>query len=256
MRFLASLSVVSSLALVACAASDTGVTDELAGESAADDAVSSDGKADAAIDGASTYFAITTADADGGFALARVNRSTTTCYDGHARGACYTQELDWSEAAVSEALRAKLVDAADRAAGDGNVWGLVRGRFAKAQLSSSQPSWGRFVVTEAWIAEGGLPADGVFVRVKANGVRCIAAPCPSLTETGLNESRTANIAAVDFASSGLSDRQVQGFTDAFFGDAGGAIVVGDRYTVRANGRTAKGRTASNAYHRLVDVVAN
>jgi len=250
MRSLASISFLI-LVVPACATTST-VGDELAGESASDDAVASDGKADAAVDGAYTYFAVTTADADGGFALARLNRSTTICYDGRAKAACYTQELDWSEASLSTAQQQKLFDAADKAGGQDGVYGIVRGRFAKAQQSSSLPSWGRFVVTEAWVAEGSMPSDGVFARVMDNGIRCIAAPCPTLTEKGLNESRSANIAGVDFSASGLTDREVQGFFDSFATDAGGAIIVGDRYTVRENGRTAKGRTAVNAYHRLAD----
>lgn len=219
------------LPLFAAACATTDVTDELAGETS--DAV--DGKADGAVDGASTYFTIATTNGTT-FTLARVNRTTTTCADGHVKSSCTTTQLDWSESSLTSPIQDKLTGAAR------NGFALVRGRFGKPN---------RFIVTEGWVAEGGNEPDGVFARVIDNGIRCITAPCPSMTEKGLNGSNTANIAALDYAPSGLSEKQVDAFSTGVF-DAYGIIVAGVRYTDHENGHTAKGRTVSNAYHKLVD----
>src|SRR3954454_19427534 len=92
-----------TLLLGACVAS--GPTDELAGETSADDAI--DGKADGAVDGAYTYFEVWSdlrkcaSPVCGGFFLARLNRSYTTCADHTSKAACYVPALDWSEANLS-----------------------------------------------------------------------------------------------------------------------------------------------------------
>ena len=241
--------------LSACSA--TTATDELAGESTADDAV--DGKADAAVDGAYTYFEISrdlrkcASPICGGYFVARLNRSYTSCVDHVDRASCYVPALDWSEAGLSDGLQQKLVDAAQIDATTMGVHAIVRGRFAPQQYA--QGNLGRFIVTEAWVEEGDAVSDGVFVRAKTNHIQCIAAPCPTITEKALNKSTTANIAAIDWSLAGLQEREIESFQTALSTD-GGVIIAGDRYTYSENGRTAKGRTATAAYSRLVDVPAN
>jgi hypothetical protein len=250
MRLSACLVSVSLLsAFTACATTES-TSDELAGESSTDDAVT-DGKADAAVDGTYTYYAIHTdlrrcsAPACGGWFLSRVNRSTTDCVDGSTKASCQIHVLDWSESGLVADLQTKLTDAAQAAAVSGNSTALVRGRFSKTH---SNP---RFVITEAWLAESSAPTDGVFARVKDAGIRCITTPCASLIEKGLNESRTANIAGLDYSPAGLTEREIEGFNTSLF-DPAGIIVVGDRYTIHENGHTAKGRTANNAFHQIVN----
>jgi hypothetical protein len=241
----------ASLVLGACASSAP--TDELAGETSADDAV--DGKADGAVDGSYTYFEIWSdlrkcaSPVCGGFYLARLNRSYTTCADHTSRTACYVPTLDWSEAGLSEDLQAKLVDEANVDATSYGVHAIVRGRFGAQHYT--QGNLGRFIVTEAWVEEGDAVSDGVFVRAKTNSIQCIAAPYPTITEKGLNESRKADIAAIDWSYAGLQEREVESFQTALSTDSG-VILAGDRYTVHENGRGAKGRTATAAYSRLVD----
>lgn len=259
MRILLASLVASSSLLAACA-SDAPV-DELAGETADDDVV--DGKADAAADGAYTFFAVRgdvrrcAYPQCGGFHLERLNRSTTKCHDGSTSAACYVPDLDWSESGVANpAARTALLDAAAKSsfAAQG-ISAIVRGRFAPAGVNEASASLGRFIVTEAWVAEGdGAQADGVFVRVKDAGVRCISSPCESMIERGLNTSRTAGIAAVDFSEAGLSDEQQAELGYQMF-EPGGIIVAGHRFTVRENGRTARGRTATVAYRRVTDATA-
>jgi uncharacterized protein DUF6748 len=244
------------LALVACSSSSP--HDELAGETAADDAAD-DGKADAAVDGAYTYFEIKAdlrkcaSPVCGGFFVDRVNRSSTKCVDGTYADACYAPELDLSEADVPDTTMDKLVSAANASALATGPSVIVRGRFARTN-STPRPELGRFVVTEVWLAQTDTPASGVFVRARDAGVRCIAAPCASTLEKGLNESRSAMIADIDFTDAQLSDRLLETVTNDLFTDHG-IIFAGDRYTVSENGRHEKGRTATAVYLKVTQPLA-
>ena len=209
-------------------------------------------------DGASTYYELT---ADlrrcpsplcGGWFLRGINRPMTRCHDGTHAEVCYTPAFDWSEGNLSEEQRAELLDASFKDAMAGGVQALVRGRFEPTNSTTPRPEMGVFVIAEAWVVEGGGVADGVFVRVKDNGLRCFAAPCPSLTETVLNTPRVADIAEVDFTPAGLSEREVEECT-AEMATPEGIMVAGYRYRVYDNDQTAKARTATAAYRRLVDI---
>lgn len=247
------------LGLAACAAN--GPTDELAGETAED--LAGDGKADASADGTYTYFAIKSdlrrcaAPMCGGFFLERLNRTTTVCHDGSKDAACYAAELDWSEAGLNDQTRAQLVTAAGNGAIGEGIDAIVRGRFAPLAAASKQasvqgePTYGRFIVTEAWVSESEAVADGVFVKAKDSGVRCITTPCSSIIEKNLNGSRSAAIAGIDFEPAGLSEASLSRVTNDMVA-SGGILIAGDRYTINENGSTAKGRTATAVFSRLVD----
>jgi hypothetical protein len=228
--------------------------DEIAGEVATSGSMDVTG--DTAVDGSYTYFGIS---ADlrrcpsplcGGWFLWRVNQSTTVCHDGSRAASCYAPVLDWTEANLSAVQQARLLDASSREAGSGEVYAIVRGRFARTN-ATSQPRTGRFVITEAWVGETTAVPEGVFVRMFDNGVRCFAAPCPSVTEKTLNMARSVDVAYVDFTPAGLTEPQIAGCL-ADMSTPGGILMVGDRYTVIENGVTAMGRTATAAYDRLSD----
>lgn len=248
MRLFLSCTVLSSVMVFGLASrSSSAEPDEIASDSAGEAAL------DNAVDGAYTYFGIT-ADVRrcapplcGGWFLHRLNQSLTRCHDGRSAAACYTPVLDWSESGLSEAQQSKLVDAARRSA----TSAIVRGRFAPTNSTTSVPSLGRFVVTEAWVAQSNTPAQGAFVRVKDNGVRCLVAPCPSITETTLNTPQVTDIAEIDWAPSGLSDRQISAEI-AELSTPGGVLIAGYRYTVHGPGGTANARTATAVYARLAD----
>jgi hypothetical protein len=250
---LKALAAISILSFSACAS--TGVEDELAGET--DDAASVDGKADGAVDGAYTYFEIykdlrkCSSPSCGGYFLHRLNRTTTVCHNGTSKWACYAPNLDWSEANLGDAQQAGLVDAATRDASASGVVAIVRGRFA-AQSYSGFGNLGRFVVTEAWVAENDSVSEGVFTRVHDNGVRCITTPCPSIGEKALNNSRTANVHAVDWSAGGFDDDQIAKLSTEMVSSPGGILIAGERYTYREHNQSAKGRTVTAAYRRLVD----
>jgi hypothetical protein len=186
----------------------------------------------------------------GGWFLKRLNRDTTICVDGQEAESCYAPVLDWSEANLSEDQQSKLIDAANKDATTSGVYAIVRGVLAPTN-ATTRPELGRFVISEAWVAEGEGVSEGAFVRVKDNGLRCFAAPCPSLTETTLNTPRSTNIAELDWTPSGLTDREIETLT-GMLASPDGILIAGDRYTVRENGQTALGRTVTNAYERLSD----
>ena len=250
----AALPLLSISLLAACASE--GEHDELAGETAEDDLANADGKGDVAADGAYTYFAIK-GDVRrcafpycGGEFLERLNRSTTVCHDGKTTtGACYTPELDFSESGLKPEVQDKLrLAIAEGAIGDG-VKAIVRGRFARFGTDKLSEDMGRFIVTEAWVAQSGAVTDGVFVRINDNGLRCIAAPCPSTSERALNTSRGANISDIDWSPSGLADEQVGALMEKMF-QPSGLIISGSRFSFSIDGRKGKGRTATNVFARL------
>ncbi len=252
-RSLKALAALSIFSFSACASS--GVEDELAGESAEDSAL--DGKADGAVDGAYTYFEVfrdlrkCAGPSCGGFYLYQLNRSTTVCHNGSARSACYVPNLDWAEAKLPAAQQATLVDAASKGAVSYGTVAIVRGRFA-AQSYSGYGNLGRFIVTEAWVAVNGSVSEGVFTRIYDNGVRCITTPCPSIGEKALNSSRTANVHGLDWSAAGLDDDTIGQLASDISASRAGILIAGDRYTFKQNGQSAKGRTVTAAYRRLVD----
>lgn len=241
---------------VAGCASPVATTGELTRESS--DAVTL-GDEPAATSGAYTYFAITAdlrkcpSPTCGGWFLTRLNRSTTQCHDGRYADACYTPVLDWSEASLSEAQQAKMLDACTEGAASGAVYAVVRGWFAPTNRTTPRPDMGRFVISEAWVAEGDAVSDGEFVKVTDNGLRCFAAPCPSLTEQTLNRSQVVDIAEVDWAPAGMSDDELEACVDSMYGPDG-VLIAGDRYMMHENDTAAKARTATAAFLRLTSDV--
>ncbi len=235
----------TSLAVTACATDDV-PTDDLAGTTAADGAVD-DGKADAS--GVYTYF---TLEADhrkcafpgcGGDFVRRVNLGTTHCIDGSYQASCYVTGVDFDGLGLSDADLAKVEDYVSQ--GDSRV--IFKGTIASTQINGKK--FGIFKATEAWMSGTASSPDGVLVKLHDAGIRCIAAPCASTSEKKLNSSRTAMIAGIDFAPSGATDRELEGVSDKLFAD--GIIIAGDRYTVHENGRTAKGRTATQYWTRVL-----
>lgn len=236
--------LASSSLAAACISPGETTTDDLAGTTAADGV--DDGKADAS--GTYTYYSITTDVRKcqfplcGGHFVSRVNLASTKCADGVYRDACYVADVDLSGLGLSDDDLAKVAELE----GAGGQRLLLRGTIGAKAYGAG--TLGVFVATEAWVAGTDSTPDGVFVKLHDNGVRCIAAPCPTLTEKKLNSSRSANLAEVDYSLSGATERQIEAASAHYFDD--GVIIAGDRYTVHQNGRTAKGRTATQYWTRL------
>jgi hypothetical protein len=201
-----------------------------------------------------TYFAIT---ADlrrcaspmcGGWYVTPLNRRGVECPDERFAERCYTPALDWSDAELSADEQATMLEACRRGAIAGTPYAIVRGRF-EAGNATPMPELGRFVVDEAWVAANEAPADGVFVRVADNGLRCFTTPCPSLTEHTLNRRRTIDIAGIDWSPAALTDEELDACIERL-DTPDGLIVAGHRTTIRGVAGTAPGRTATAAYLRL------
>jgi hypothetical protein len=248
-----SLSVVLASSLASC--TQALESDDLAGE--AEDEVSAS-VADIAVPGATAYFAI---GADwracappecGGWYLDRLNRQNTRCHDGSLAEECYTPVLDWSEANLSDEKQAELLyECYESSLAEGIVHAVVRGRFEPTNSTTPRPELGRFVITEAWVVEGEGVSDGVFVGAVDNGLRCLVAPCPNITETVLNRPRSTDIAEVELSAAGLTEEEIGECVQEMY-SPGGILVAGYRYTVNVDGRTAKGRAVTAAFERLAD----
>lgn len=185
----------------------------------------------------------------GGWFVSRLNRSTTTCVDGRTATSCYTPVLDWSATGLTDREQAPFLDACHRAAVASGTYAIVRGEFARTN-DTPRPELGRFLVLEAWVAEGDPVTDGTFVRVRDNGLRCFAAPCNSLTEQTLNMTTTTNMAALDWTPSGLDADQIAECTQDLVAPSG-LLVAGYRYNYTVNGTAAKGRTVTAAFQRIM-----
>ena len=242
------VALVMGLSVVATACADAEDTDELAGESDLD---GDESKADLdAVESTYTYYDIRSdlrrcaSPFCGGFFVDRVNRSETKCAGGAWEDECYVADLDWSESGLAQSQ----IDTARGAMASGNRGRiLVRGYIRSVDWGGDLGKHGRLFVTEAWPAQTEGEADGVFVKVKDAGVRCIAAPCESNHELKLNSSLRAMIAGIDFEPSGADDDVITRAADAMF--TGGMIIAGYRYTIYQEGRRGKGRRAYQVYLR-------
>jgi hypothetical protein len=162
----------------------------------------------------------------GGHWVSAVNGGRLMCADGTRKSECYVATLDTEALALPESDELALKD---RIHGRGSV--IVGGTLGRRSVRGFG-RLGHLEVTEAWTAgaAAGVPT-GTAVLVNLNGVRCIQAPCPSLSEQTLNSDRSTNIADLDFRPSGATEDEVTTAWDALTAEGlPGLIVVGDRYT--------------------------
>lgn len=230
--------LVASALLPACAASTP--DDELGQESAAD---GEDGKGDAAA--AFTYFNVrpdlracslnSPGDCGVGFFVSRANRSTTQCGRGVAQAECKALSINW----VPTAMPASVAKSYEDRLRTGESF-MLRGTLAP----TADDRGTELSVTEVWVGSSNEQVDGVFTLVKDNGIRCITAPCPSLTERRLNSSLSAQLSSVDLSDSGADQGAQTLARNDLYSD--GLIVVGYRFYDDAGG---KGRTANKFFTR-------
>jgi hypothetical protein len=234
------LGLLSATLIPACTSQDA--PDEFEGESTAD---GEEGKGDAA-----GVFGFLNVIADNracslnspsgcgtGFFVNRANRSTIQCGRGPLQKQCKVMEIDWSGTAMPASVAQGYED--DLRAGKPL---LVKGEIVPAPNDAGVS----LSVTEIWVASNPEWADGVFALVKDNGIRCITAPCPSLTEQKLNSNLSANITGVDFdeaRANGVEQEAIDLASDQMYGGAG-VVVVGYRYYDSAGG---KARTAAKFF---------
>jgi hypothetical protein len=255
MRSLISFTTLPAILLWAapgCASID--MQDPLANDSV--DETAPDGELTAARNSTTYYFEIAKdlrlcpSPGCGGWFLNRLNFSSTQCHDGTWASECYTPVLDWSSSHLAVAEQTQMLDACYQYANVPGVHVIVSGRFARTNFTTPRSSLGRFLVTEAWLAVGEEASAGTFVRVKDNGVRCFAAPCPSLTETALNTTKSSDISALDYTPAAMTYDQINTCNQETF-TTDGLLLAGNGYTFVVNGTTAEGRTVTNGYYRLI-----
>ena len=232
------ISILSSLVVVNLfACTDATPADELANESVED---GESAKADG-VD-AFEFFTVTPDRRAcsfnarcGGFFVSRPNRSTTICGRGQQAKRCYVDSLDFG----GSGLPTSVADGFKSGIRNGDTV-LLRGSIAPAPDDRGAS----LHVTQVWTAGSQTGTlEGVFVLAKDNGIRCIKAPCPTITETRLNSTRSANLEEIDLAASGADQAAIERATNHLFDD--GVILVGDRFN--PPGSATKGRSANQFF---------
>jgi uncharacterized protein DUF6748 len=187
----------------------------------------------------------------GGWFVQRLNRTQTRCYDGTYGDSCYTAWLDWTQAKLGDANKDRMLQACEQGARSESVVAIVRGMWRPFGDNERYSSAGTFQLAEAWVAEPNSASDGVFVRIRDNGIRCIVAPCPHLDEARLNSTTAHVIDELDFSVSRLDERTIDALVAATE-SPDGIVVAGHRYEVYDNGHGGLGRTVTAGYRRLVE----
>lgn len=216
------------------------VEDELGEETTAD---GEDGKGDATA--AFTYYNVfpdtracsfDTPDC-GGYDVSRANRSLTQCatLGGASLSKCKVWTIDWSGTAMPDSVSKSY----EQMLHDGTPL-LVRGSLVPDPADRGSV----LNATEIWVPNRSEWVDGVFTLVKDNGVRCITAPCPSLTERRLNSNLSAQLSTVDLSDSGADADAIERAMGELYDD--GLIVVGYRFYDSAGG---KARNANKFFTR-------
>jgi hypothetical protein len=189
----------------------------------------------------------------GGVFYQLANAETTKCFDGKKAEWCYAAGQDTARLGLSEVGVGKYIEALNTTAFGDSSRVLVRALIGSKDWGSGLGSFANLRPTEAWIGVGPGPAAGPLAKIEDSGVRCIAAPCPSLRERKLNSSVRADIADLGWDKSGVTDEKIGEALDRMHTD--GLIVSGYRYTVHGPAGDAKARSVTQAYLRVTDAVA-
>jgi hypothetical protein len=250
------LSRITFAALVVTAPILSACTDQVDDELGVDDATAGDAsKADAAA-GTYTYYFVEpdlrrcASPFCGGVYYRLANANLTYCLDGKKADRCYAASADWSQLGLGEGGMAKVYDALNQP----NRSLLVRARIGTKDWGSGLGGFAELRATEAWLSQGPNEATGPIAKVEDSGIRCIAAPCPSLREKKLNSRVEADIAELGWDRAGVSDEQIGEALEGMHGD--GLIVAGERYTVSGPAGEAKARSVTQFWLRATDEVAD
>ncbi len=242
---------VSSPILTAC-------TDQVDDELDVDDATEGDAaKADAPGSTYTYYFVKPdlrrcAAPMCGGMFYRLANADTTRCLDGKLAEQCYAASTDWSRIGLGEVGMAKVTEALNKNAFGPGTSLLVRAVVGTKDWGNGLGKFANLRPSEAWIAQGANEAAGVVAKIEDSGVRCFAAPCPSLRERKLNSTVKVDIASLGWDKSGASDDAIGVALDKMHTD--GLIVSGYRTTVSGPAGQAKARTVTQFWLRATDEV--
>jgi len=229
----ASLAVAFVTALIPACTDNSAPADELGDESSAD---GEEGKGDAA--GVFTFYNLigdtracslnSPSGCGTGFFLSRANRSLTQCGRGPQQSQCKITELDWS----GTAFPASVAKDYEEGLREGRPL-LVKGDVVPAANDAGLS----FAVKEIWWTSNPEFVEGVFTLVKDNGIRCVRAPCPSLSERKLNSNLAAvNITGLDFEDSAGEQSEIDIARNQLYTEDG-LVVVGYRDYDDLGGKT-------------------
>lgn len=237
----------------------TACTDHVEDELDVDDASVGDAAKADAPSGTYTYYFVKqdvrrcVAPYCGGVFYRLANADTTRCADGKYAEQCYAASVDWSRLGLGEVGMAKVDEGLGKhALGPSTL--LVRAVVGTKSWANSPRDFAHLRPREAWIAQGPHDAAGPIAKIEDSGVRCIAAPCPSLRERRLNSSVKAEIADLGWDKSGASDDAIGVALDKMHTD--GLIVSGYRYSVSGPAGRAPARSVTQFWLRATDEVAD
>jgi hypothetical protein len=179
----------------------------------------------------------------GGRFVKAVNVAHTVCADGVRRAECYVADIDWSATQLGDS---------DLAALEGKAV-LVRGAIVALDDGGSSVR-----ATEVWtpavpeaLGDDGYPAfAGALFRAVDNGTRCVAAPCPSITQETLNTGARRDVAGVELDSAGADAAAVAAARQALTTPQG-LIVDGDDAAVSGPAGAGSTLAADDFFLRVV-----
>jgi len=152
----------------------------------------------------------------GGYYVHRVNTSKTLCADGGYAAECYVATVDLSGTGLTS-------DEQSSVALGGSV---LRGKITKTKINGNK--YGQFDANEAWVGETGSTVSGAYYRATENNIKCIKAPCPTITVVKLDTTSTKNISGVDLAQTeNVADQQtIDDAMNDVFSSPSGLVVAG------------------------------
>lgn len=159
----------------------------------------------------------------GGYYVAKVNGALTRCADGSVADKCYVAQIDLGKLDLPAQQEADVLAAAQA----GNVVlrtkGLTTGRIempggSNADAASSSYRGAILRAEEGWSRLA--PSEdssfaGTLYRGSDSGIRCITAPCPSLTAAKINGRKKSNVTGIDLST--VSPQPSQDELDAAWG---------------------------------------
>lgn len=241
---------IAMVGVLALACAEESVEPEFDNEDAAADeaAADDDSKADVA-GGTYTFYTVRrdlrrcAAPLCGGYWVDRVNATKTRCADGTYAEECYVAELDLvTKMGFRDRETSQVFDAINSRSA------VLRG-VVKKKTYETGAQLGLFEAKEAWVAATDAPPEGTFSKIADSGIRCFAAPCPSLNEAKLNSSARKNIAGVGLDALNLDEGELH-LANVFL-QGEGLIVAGYRGTTTGPAGDAPTREATQAYFRVV-----
>ena len=209
-----SLALLASLSLFACSApSSQSVDSDSASDETQDEGASALSNPNYGYFAAQRDMRKCASPMCGGYFIHRVNASKTRCIDGSYAATCYVTGVDLSKLNLTD--------------GDLEVGHAVfRGSIEKTEINGK--TWGLFAAGEAWVGQTASSPAGSFYRAKDNGIRCIKAPCPSISVDKLNTNAVRMISDLDLTGTAnpATQKQIDAAMDDVFTSDDGLLVAG------------------------------